>query len=198
MAKWTVEPGRNIHFDGQPFVHIDREREALPVEADELTQFIVEALNSAGVTPDELYKKRMGVLPRQGQRKHLREPGRVVRAPARLDAFTRQYMETALWSSTDNSRDDGGDPLDDNYGIDDIAPETRDKMIVDCTDFQERFGNLYDDSGQAGHDFWLSRNGHGTGFFDRDTPNADKLQEAAESYGEFYLDVGDDGMIYGS
>lgn len=35
----------------------------------------------------------------------------------KLDAFTRQYLETALWSSTDNSRDDGGGPLDQNYDI---------------------------------------------------------------------------------
>lgn len=134
---------------------------------------------------------------RQQRTREAHRSGRVS-APKRLDAFTRQYMETALWSSTDNSRDDGGDPLDKNYSVEDIAPETRDKMIADCADFQERFGHLYDDSEQAGHDFWLSRNGHGTGFFDRDTPNADELQDAAKSYGEFDLYVGDDGMIYGS
>jgi hypothetical protein len=33
---------------------------------------------------------------------------------------------------------------------------------------------------QAGHDFWLSRNGHGTGFFDRDYPEAELLQKLAE------------------
>lgn len=66
-ALWTVEPGRHIHFDGQPFVHIDREQEALPVEADNLTHFIVEALNNAGMTPDELYKRAMGVVPRRSK-----------------------------------------------------------------------------------------------------------------------------------
>lgn len=64
---WTVEPGRNIHFDGQPFVHITKEQEALPVEADNLTHFIVEALNNAGMTPDKLYERAMGFPPRQSK-----------------------------------------------------------------------------------------------------------------------------------
>ena len=47
----------------------------------------------------------------------------------------------------------------------------------------------------AGHDFWLSRNGHGAGFFDGDWPeNGDKLQAAAEKYGQVDLQV-DDGVI---
>lgn len=116
----------------------------------------------------------------------------------RMDAFTRQYFETALWSSSDNSDDSGGEQLDKNYDVGDIADETRWQMIADCADFQTRFGHLYDDSEQAGHDFWLSRNGHGTGFFDRDTEHADELQAAAESYGEFNLYVGDDGEIHGT
>ncbi len=51
---------------------------------------------------------------------------------------------------------------------------------------------------QAGHDFWLSRNGHGTGFFDRDSsyysePVRDWLQRKAEQFEEswpFYDDLG--------
>jgi len=150
--------------------------------------------------------RRITLQQRARRRAHeMRAPaaGRAVRALTRLDTFTRQYMETALWSSTDNADDSGGEPLDKNYGIDDIAPETRDKMIDDCIDFQQRYRYMLDnaygeggiDSGRAGHNFWLSRNGHGAGFFD---DNLDDLQKAAESYGEFYLYVGDDGMIYGS
>lgn len=42
---------------------------------------------------------------------------------------------------------------------------------------------------QAGHDFWLSRNGHGTGFWDRDSYYykdciRDWLQRRAETFGE--------------
>jgi len=122
----------------------------------------------------------------------------------RLDAFTRQYIETALWSTMDQSDEQGGEPLDKNYSIDDIAPETMELIVEDCADFQEKYWRLLSDSGiddeRAGHDFWLSRNGHGTGFFDEDTIDdefQDQLQDAAEAYGEFDLYVGDDGLIYG-
>jgi len=126
--------------------------------------------------------------------------------PQRLDSFTRAYIEAALWSTTDNSDEQGGEPLDANYGIDDIAPETMELMIEDCADFQERYAELLSESGiddaRAGHDFWLSRGGAGSGFFDEDTIDEefqDPLQEAAKSYGEFDLYLGDpdaDGEVF--
>ncbi len=116
-----------------------------------------------------------------------------------LDSFTRSYIETALWSSMDNANDQGGEPLDANYSASDIDPETMAQMIADAYSFQERNAELLTDSGlsdkRAGHYFWLSRNGHGSGFFDEDL---DALQDAAKRYGEFDLYVGDDGVIYGS
>lgn len=127
----------------------------------------------------------------------------------RLDAFTRSYVEAALWNTTDNSDDQGGDPLDKNYSINDIAPETMELMIEDCADFQERYADLLFESGiddaRAGVCFWLSRGGAGSGFFDEDSIDEefqDPLQEAAESYGEFDLYLGDpdadgDVLIYG-
>ena len=39
-----------------------------------------------------------------------------------LEQFLESYLTTALWSSNDESRPDGGDPLDSNYSIEDIAP----------------------------------------------------------------------------
>jgi len=129
----------------------------------------------------------------------------MARAP-RTDAFTQAYFEAALWSTNDQSDEQGGEPLDRNYGIDDFDPATRDKMIADCADFQERFGDLirdddpagrYDRWELAGHDFWLTRNRHGAGFWDGDWPkNGDALTSASKEYGEFDLYV-DDGIIYG-
>jgi hypothetical protein len=51
----------------------------------------------------------------------------------------------------------------------------------------------------AGHDFWLTRCGHGSGFWDGDwkEPAASKLTDAAHAYGNADLYVGDDGRIYG-
>jgi hypothetical protein len=123
--------------------------------------------------------------------------------PRKLDAFTLAYIEAMLWSSTDNADEQGGEPLDKNYSADDIAPETMELIVEDCADFQERYADLLSDSGidddRAGHCFWLSREGHGSGFFDEDSIDEefqDPLQESAQSYGSFDLQV-DDGVIYG-
>jgi hypothetical protein len=44
---------------------------------------------------------------------------------------------------------------------------------------------------------WLTRNGHGTGFWDRGLgERGDALTKSAESFGDAVLYVGDDGRIY--
>lgn len=54
------------------------------------------------------------------------------------------------------------------------------------------------DYGSAGHDFWLTRVGHGAGFWDGDWPiHGDALTEICKKFGEVDLYVGDDGKIYG-
>ena len=130
-----------------------------------------------------------------------------------LKTFTAAYIETALWSSVDESSDQGGAPLDKNYDPDDIAPDTRKRMEKDCREFYAEWEDAWTESAwsdwQAGHDFWLSRNGHGAGFFDRyfrkgstlgtlGPRTRDALQKAAKAYGSFDLYVGDDGKVHGS
>lgn len=119
-----------------------------------------------------------------------------------MDEFTMAYITAALWSSTD----DEGEPLDKNYDIDDIDDETLRRMEADTDKFQIQFGEVlveaYEvdetDEADAGHNFWLTRNGHGAGFWDGDYPDTgDELTDAATSYGEFNLYVGDDDKIYG-
>jgi hypothetical protein len=148
-----------------------------------------------------------------------------------LDEFTTAYIECALWSETDNTDDSGGEPLDKNYSIDDVADEAIEKMAADCAKFQTDNAELlikayaaarctcgfstkptYSahyhaascdasrphmyDAEKAGHDFWLTRNGHGAGFWDRNLGGiGDKLTKACE-YDECNLYVGDDGKIH--
>jgi hypothetical protein len=115
------------------------------------------------------------------------------------DTFLLAYITAALWSSNDESTSDGGEPLDRNYGPDDLASETLEKMKVDCDRFiAENAKNIAGDEEQAGHDFWLTRCGHGSGFWDGDWPDAgERLTAACKSYPEVTLYVGDDGLIYG-
>ena len=79
--------------------------------------------------------------------------------------FTQQYIETALWSSMTTA----DVPLDENYSADDLSPEALESITKDCETFQQRAGEMIDDNvSGAGHDFWLTRNGHGAGFWDGD------------------------------
>lgn len=110
-----------------------------------------------------------------------------------MDTFTQAYIEAALWSSTD----DGGEPLDDKYTVADIHPDTLAVMVADCAKFQAENDLSECGESQAGHDFWLTRNCHGAGFWDGDWPETgDALTLASKAYGEVYLYVGDDGRIY--
>lgn len=121
----------------------------------------------------------------------------------KLDAFTLAYIECALWSmwsSTDKSNERGCKPMDKNYSIEDIALETLSKMAQDCYSFHYQYEEyIVSNEKHAGHDFWLTRNGHGAGFWDGGWPKeaGEKLTIAAKSYGYFNLYVGDDGKIYG-
>ena len=115
-----------------------------------------------------------------------------------LDTFTRAYIKCALWSSTDNADDSGGEPLDRNYSAKDIAPETLQRMADDCAAFQHEAA-IAPHFKEAGHDFWLTRNGHGAGFWDGDWPDSgDELTEISKRFGSFDLYIGDDGQIHGS
>jgi hypothetical protein len=125
-----------------------------------------------------------------------------------LDAFTRAYLECILWAETDHSDDSGGDPLDENYSLDDFDPASLKQAIYDCRRFQEENAAdiaLYDHQNWTaaelgGHDFWLTRNGHGCGFWDRNdflpADAGNRLTAASEEYGECYVTVGDDGKLY--
>ena len=55
------------------------------------------------------------------------------------------------------------------------------ESIIDCLAFYSRIECYLSESqvGQAGHDFWLTRNGHGAGFWDGDWPK----------YGEMFTKI---------
>lgn len=119
-----------------------------------------------------------------------------------MDEFTQAYIECALWASTD----DEGEPLYYSYSSDDFALQTLADMVEDCKRFQNVHADLlaqaygavpgYDTS-MAGHDFWLTRNHHGAGFWDRGLGEAgEALTKAAHMEGSRDLYIGDDGKVY--
>ncbi len=85
--------------------------------------------------------------------------------------FFAAYITAALWSTTDQSDESGGVPLDRDHGPEDIDAETLKGMRADCEKFWGQAEALIagDDPScrcspeeYAGHDFWLTRNGHGS------------------------------------
>ena len=120
-----------------------------------------------------------------------------------MGSFLGQYLATALWASTDP---DTGEPLDRDCSPEDFAPEARAQAQEECERFQREAAELlqaayatgYYGESTAGLDFFLTRNGHGAGFWDRDLPEGigDKLTEIAHSFGESLPYPGDDGLIY--
>lgn len=122
-----------------------------------------------------------------------REAHRTHRSNPRLSTCAQQYLETALWSSTDED----GAPLDDQFDVSDFAPEAIRQAEKDCLDFLSTndVGDL--DEGDVGHNFWLTRNHHGAGFWDRGLGAlGDRLTKAAHAYGECDIYLGDDGKLH--
>lgn len=135
-----------------------------------------------------------------------------VKTPGHLDAFTRAYLECAAWSSSHTYLEEDGSEGE-TVQIDDVmnddgaewAPSAIEHAVADCRDFQKANRDLLAevselfsaDDAQHGADFWLTRNGHGAGFWDRGYGKAgEDLSTAARVHGECWPYVGDDGLVY--
>jgi hypothetical protein len=137
-----------------------------------------------------------------------------------LECELAQYVGTALWSESigddfaahllDIGDEFSADTSLESYGFTagDIAPEALESMRADLADFLHHadpralmFWEAELGAGQIGHDFWLTRNRHGAGFWDRFSTGVgaafgNHLTELAKPYGESNLYVGDDGRLY--
>jgi hypothetical protein len=90
-------------------------------------------------------------------------------------------------------------PLDRDFGISDLSEDAIKRCIEDCDDFRKLCADDLSDieDTQAAHDFWLTRNGHGAGFWDRGLGAVgDRLTANCKPYGEVNPYVGDDGKIH--
>lgn len=120
------------------------------------------------------------------------------------DSVLSGYLETALWSEFDwdGLEGDSGnpDPLDRSYDCDDFSDYAKQQAWNDCrqlvailqnTPCSGDYDNLYDAAdhlqgdGRIGHDFWLTRNGHGAGFWDGDYVD----QETGIDYGDLITEI---------
>ena len=113
----------------------------------------------------------------------------------------RHYVIAALWS-TQNMDNQEEEMLDANYSFEDVDEKTLEAMRKDIGKFIRENEEAIIESGmdeeQLGHDLWLTRKGHGAGFFDRgyDDDVEKKLMDAARDLKGTNLYVGDDGKIH--
>jgi hypothetical protein len=120
-----------------------------------------------------------------------------------LSDFITGYLVCALWTGQDwDNQDESGNPSDmDGYTIYDFEPGTLAKMQADCKSFYEAYSSLWDpfeySDERAGHDFWLTRNGHGAGFWDRDEikPVRGQLTKACKAYKSIDLYIDADNKV---
>lgn len=107
-------------------------------------------------------------------------------------ADLNSYLTCAAWSSTDEN----GEPLD-SYYFSNSAREQMEKELNDFVEYCEenhpevmRQYEEAQDASQFAHDFWLTRNGHGAGFWDRGLGEVGEvLTKAAKTFGscDLYL-----------
>jgi hypothetical protein len=115
-----------------------------------------------------------------------------------MSPMVKAYLETALWSSIDPDRSEETF-LDNEHSISGFDPEFVKRADKDCVEFLEKAGPLVDDHSfsQIGHDFWLTRNHHGAGFWDGDYEHGEELTKIAHEFSQIDLYVSDDGRVNG-
>jgi hypothetical protein len=111
--------------------------------------------------------------------------------------FADNYVECMLWAESG----DPDSPLGEQADCDELAASTVERIREDCARFLADPITLeyVVDKGpeQCGHDFWLTRNGHGAGFWDRGWGEVGEyLTERSKAAGDCDVYRGDDGLIY--
>lgn len=146
-----------------------------------------------------------------------------------LKKWVQTYIGTALWSSSDNlpGYDEERDGYQHPENLDDYAAAWEGDQPVlsfgvlrgavrDCKAFMQRLRDklpeidadfILSRTGRdldylAPHDFWLTRNHHGAGFWDGDwdgengTEYGETLTTISHEFKEIDLYIGDNGRIY--
>ena len=117
--------------------------------------------------------------------------------------FRSAYVAALLWSSVDEDGDNHRYFDEIATGFEDFNAASQEQIEKDCKSFLELSKGLFKnkDCEQAGHDFALTRNRHGAGFWDRPETygraNADRLTEISKGFGEVYLFWNDESQTVG-
>jgi hypothetical protein len=125
-----------------------------------------------------------------------------------FDEFVEGYIDAILWANTYRESADDGDieSVDAYHESFELSDESRATLEQDCADFiNDGTARLINGAirrgryswGQAGHDYALTRNGHGAGFWDRGLGMVgDALTAISKPYGTRDCWVDDDDIVH--
>ena len=107
------------------------------------------------------------------------------------------YLECALWTNEEELKEQDSDT---DLNINNFEEDSLIKTYLDIKKFLKIVGFAVDniDETDIGHDLWLTRNGHGAGFFDRgyEEEREDVLVKAARSLGSVNILINDEGKLF--
>ena len=134
-----------------------------------------------------------------------------------INCIMRGYLGAAMWTEGErldgeyNGNERDSDDLEnlglgrDTFGVDNIESDSLIKVYEDIKKFINMCGNevigvAIGEHGcdQLGHDLWLTRNGHGAGFFDRgyDDEVEGILMRCAQGLGMVDLYINDNSLSF--
>lgn len=116
-----------------------------------------------------------------------------------MSTFLDHYIAAVIFTDTGEAEQPPSDA--------EFSPEAIASAEADCEAFQKAaaadLAEAYERAGYdfryAAHDFWLTRNGHGAGFWDRDALSdglGDRLTAHCKAFKQVDTYEGDDGKIY--
>lgn len=116
--------------------------------------------------------------------------------------FLTEMVEGYLTCAVCSSMNEDGESLYDSYDLDDLDVETRLRMQSDCACFLaeawEALSRVDMAASTVGNYFWLTRNGHGAGFWDLGLGEfGERLTKAAKIHGSYdlYEGEGEEGEV---
>lgn len=117
-------------------------------------------------------------------------------------------LEVILWCECDIDENGNSQPLDYNFSIHDIEDKSMEMIIGKYREFKSQYfqeclesiddNKPYSDIAcQFSQDYWLSCNGHGSGFFDSiwSKEQCQKMQALAKQEGSYYAHS-DNAIVY--
>lgn len=113
-----------------------------------------------------------------------------------IDNIVDSYLETAFWTDQEQIEEKG-----DDVSSADFSEETKEKAKEDIISFMKKTEQYLKDipDNLIGHNFWLTRNHHGAGFWDMkelDDEIGEIVSNICHEFPEKYVFLGDDGKLY--